>query len=180
MSTSAFCARERVGASKHISANICRAFGKDDVRAGGLNGNVPLVAGDVPVELVVVLEEAQRVGNRIFNGDVVRGIVGIWNVNLEPAVMTLAAGLVLESAAAPVHDAPHVEKQRVIQPLWRDVLNWNRSIKPVPGPADKMRLNGLGDFDRAVRHNDRFGLEVFDAQLAGAESRSCRENKSTN
>jgi len=31
--------------------------------AGGLNGNVPLVAGHVPVEFVVVLEEFQRIGN---------------------------------------------------------------------------------------------------------------------
>src|SRR6266404_6960296 len=169
-----------VGAGKHISANIRGALRKDDVRTGGLSGDVPSIAGHVPIELVVVLEKTKRIGNRIFYGNVLCGIVGIRNINLELTVMALAAGLVLESAAAHVDHALNIEKQRVIQPLRRNVFNRDRSIKPVPGPADKMRLNTLGDIDRAVRQDDRFGLEVFDAQLAGAESRSCRENKSTN
>src|ERR1700730_16523523 len=94
--------------------------------------------------------------------------------------MALAAAFVLQRAAATVHDALHVEEERVIQPLRRNVLNRNRSIKTMPGPSKKMHLNGFGDIDRAVRHDDRFGLKGFDAQLAGGQSRSGGENKNKN
>src|SRR6266404_771295 len=169
-----------VNACKYVGANIRGALGKDDARAGGLNGNVPRIAGHVPVELVVVLEETQRIGNRIFDGDFPRGIVGIRNINFQLAVMALAAAFVLKRAAAAVQDAFYVEKQRVIQPLRRNILDRNRSIKAVPRTSDKVRLNGFSDIDRTVRRDDDFSLKSFDEQFARAESRSGRKNKSKN
>src|SRR5260370_19232583 len=72
-----------VGTCKYVGANIRGALGKGDAGAGGLNGNVPRIAGHVPVELVVVLEETQRIGNPISDGDFQRGLLGIRNINFQ-------------------------------------------------------------------------------------------------
>ncbi len=83
--------RRAIGAGEDIGTDVGGAFRKNDARAGGLDGDVPLVAGNVPIELVVILEETQSVGNRVFDRDGLRGVVGVGHVNLELAVVAHAA-----------------------------------------------------------------------------------------
>ncbi len=154
-----------VSAGKDIRANVRGGFGKNDACAGGLDGDVPLVAGDVPIEFVVIFEKAQGIGDGVLNGDAMRGIVSVGHVNLELAVMADAAGFEFQAIAVGVRDGLDVEKQGVIQPLRRDVLDRNRTIEPMPRAADEMDLNILVDVDRAIGRNHDFGIELFDAQF---------------
>ena len=61
-----FAARRAIGAGEGFGAEIGGAFRKDDVRAGGLDGDGPLVAGDIPVELVMIVEKLQSVGDDVL------------------------------------------------------------------------------------------------------------------
>ncbi len=82
-----------------IGAEICDFAGEDDVSASGFDGNVPFVAGDVPVELIVVVEEAKGVRDDVFNGNGASGIVGIGNKDFEFAVLALATGFIAKRLA---------------------------------------------------------------------------------
>src|SRR5882762_2484198 len=99
-----------ISSGKDIGANIRSAFRKNDARAGGLNGNVPLVAGHIPIEFVVILEEFQRVRNRVLNRNCLRGIVGVRDINFELAIVALAAAFVLECPAARVFYSLYIQE----------------------------------------------------------------------
>jgi hypothetical protein len=49
------------------------------MRAGGFDGDAPLVAGDVPVEFIVVVEEFEGVGDGVMNGNGAGGVVSAGN-----------------------------------------------------------------------------------------------------
>ena len=161
--------RRAIGAGEDIGADVGGAFGKNNARAGGLDGDVPLVAGNVPIELVVILEETQGVGNGVFNGDGLRGVVGIGDVNLELAIVAYAAGLEFEAVAVGVGDGFDVEKQRVIEPLRCDVFDRDAAVQAVPRPTDKMDLDIFGDVDRTARRDHNLRVEFLDPKLFAGE-----------
>ena len=161
--------RRAIGAGEDIGADVGGAFGKNNARAGGLDGDVPLVAGNVPIELVVILEETQGVGNGVFNGDGLRGVVGIGDVNLELAIVAYAAGLEFEAVAVGVGDGFDVEKQRVIKRLRCDVFDRDAAVQAVPRPTDKMDLDIFGDVDRTARRDHNLRVEFLDPKLFAGE-----------
>jgi len=166
-----------VSARKHIRPNIRRAFRKNDSRAPRLNWHIPIVARHVPVQLIVIVEKSQRIRHHILNRNRLRRIVRVRHINLQLAIVPHPASLVPQGSPAPIGNALHLQKQRVIQPLRRHVLHRNRPVKPVPRSAHKMHLNILSDVDCAVPHYEDFGLEILDAQLARAQRRSRRKQK---
>ena len=99
-----------ISAGVGFSAEIGDVGGKDDVSAGGLDGIVPVVAGNIPVELIMIVEEAKGVGDNVFDGNGASGVVGIGNKDFEFAVLTLAAGFIFQGAAIFVADGFDVEK----------------------------------------------------------------------
>ena len=60
-------ARGAIRAREGFGAEIGGGCGKNDVRARGFDGDGPLVAGDIPIELVVIVEEFQGVGNGVVD-----------------------------------------------------------------------------------------------------------------
>ena len=76
------------------------AGGQARLRGGRLDRHVPLVAGDVPVQLVVLVEEPQAVRHAVSQPDGPRRVLGARHPDLELAVVALAAALDT-SAAAP-------------------------------------------------------------------------------
>ena len=63
--------------------------------------------------------------------------------------MAFAGGFVLEFVAVGVGDALNGQKERVVEALGGDVFDGNGAVKSVPAGAVEMRVNGLGDIDRA-------------------------------
>src|SRR5207302_7193979 len=61
----------------------CDSSGQDDVRACGVGGNIPAGAGHVPVEFVMILEEAQAVANAIMKRDISRRILCGGDIDLQ-------------------------------------------------------------------------------------------------
>ncbi len=73
-------------------ANPGRSGGQEDFRAGVVDGNVPFVAGHVPVQFVVILEKFQAVADAVMQRDRAGGIGGIVDVDFPFQVMALARG----------------------------------------------------------------------------------------
>src|SRR5262249_27347474 len=134
-------------------------------RAGGPNGNRPLITGYVPVELVVIVEETQCVGDDVLDVDGLNGIVGIRNVDLEFAVVTVTGRLVSERPPIGVSDFLDGKEKRVVEALRRDVFDRNGSVEPMPADAIEMGLDGLGDVYRRIGMYDNIGVEVIDNEL---------------
>src|ERR1700682_2046947 len=69
-----------ISAGECLGANIGGAGRKQNASAGGLYGNIPVVAGDVPVELIVIVcGKAKSAGDGVFDGDGLARVVGVWN-----------------------------------------------------------------------------------------------------
>ena len=152
-----------VRAGESGGANVGSAGGKDDAGAGCFDGYVPLIAGNVPIELVVIFKKFDGVGDGVLDGDGLDGIIGIGDVDFEFAVMADAAGIEFEAAAAAVGDIFHAEKERVVQALGSAVFDGDGAIQAVPGAADEVGFDFFGDVDGAVAGDDDVGVEVFDA-----------------
>ena len=67
ISTVASAPVERYAPVKALARMIGSGCGKNDVRARGFDGDGPFVAGDVPIELVVIVEELQGVGDGVVD-----------------------------------------------------------------------------------------------------------------
>ena len=154
-----------IGAGENGGANIGGAGGKNDVGAGGLDGHIPLVAGNVPIELVVIFEKFDGVGDGVLDGDGLDGIISVGDVDFEFAIMPDAAGIEFQAVAVAIGDIFHIEKQGIVQALRRDVFDGNGTVQAVPGAADEVGFDFFGDVDGAVAGDDDVGIEVLDAQV---------------
>src|ERR1041384_6005282 len=79
-----------------------------------LNADRPVIAGRVPVKLVMVFKEARRVGHRIFNVDSFRGVGGSRDINLQVEIAAAGLLLNLELAAFVVGDRTEFDEDGVI------------------------------------------------------------------
>ena len=79
--------------------------------------------------------------------------------------MTYASAFELQAIAAGVGDGLDSQKERVIDPLRRDVLHGNGAVEAAPRAAAEMNPNVFRHFDGAVGRDDDFGSEALDAQL---------------
>ncbi len=99
-----------VRASEDVGADVGGSRREHNAGPGREDGGGPLVAGDIPVELVVIFEKAQGVGDGVFDGDGLGGVVGVGEVDFQLAIVTLAAGVEFERLAMAVADALDVEE----------------------------------------------------------------------
>ena len=60
------------------------------MRAGISNGHLPVGAGHVPVQFVVIVEIAQSVLHAVMQDKRARSVAGIWHIDLEFEVPALA------------------------------------------------------------------------------------------
>ncbi len=140
--------------------------GQLDVRSGGLDGNIPIVAGYVPVKLVVIVEEANRIENAIADDYGAGGVIRVRHVDFEFRVTPLAALLVLKGVGIVIGDAERFEKKRVVQALRSGVFDGNGAIESIPG-AGEFGVNYFGDFDCAIGVYGDPLVEMLDDEVAG-------------
>src|SRR5208283_299245 len=132
------------GASEDVGADVGSGGRENDVRASGVNGDVPEVAGDVPVELVVVVEKAQGVADDVINDDRLSGIVRVGNKDFEFTVLAFTAGLEFQLVAVAVGDAADIEKEAVVQAAGADIFNGDGAVDAVPGATLELEGDVFG------------------------------------
>src|ERR1035441_3793960 len=150
--TSAVALLGTVDAGEGLSAQPSGGiFGEGHEGRGMVDGNRPIVAGHVPVELgvtiVVTVEEADAITNGVVDVDYARGVDQIGNVDFEIAVGSGLARVVLQLISVFVGDAQDVEKQRVVGSLRAGILDWYGAVNAVPlageGESDFFADQGL-------------------------------------
>ena len=146
--------RGAIRARKGSGAKVGDIGWEDDMGAGGLDGIVPLVAGDVPVELIMIVEETEGVGDDVLDGNSAGGVVGIGNKDFEFAVLAFAAGFKFQWATLFVTDGFHVEKEAVVHAAGTSVFDGNIAINAVPGAADKFAGDIFSDINLAIGGDD--------------------------
>src|SRR5216684_1067671 len=135
------------------------------MRARGFNGYFPFVAGDIPVQLVVILEEPQRVQDAVTQNHRARGIFGVGHGDLEPEVTALAGLFVLERSGVIIGDGERLEEKRIVEALRRFVFDGNDAKDSVVG-ANESNVYDFSDFDGAVGIDGYLLVEILYAVLA--------------
>ena len=128
-----------------------------------VDGNRPIVAGYVPVELGVIvaiisattIEEADAVANLVIDVDDARGVDRAGNVDLQIAVGSGLARIVLQLVSVFVGDAQDIEKERVVGALGSGILDRNGAVNAVP-LADESECDFFADQGRAIRRRWRW------------------------
>ncbi len=159
-----------IGTGEARRAQAGDAGGEHDPRASRLDGEFPFVAGNVPVELVVVLEELEAVEHLVVQVHGAGGVSRAGHIDLEFAVVALAARLVLQRVVVFVRDADDVEQQRIVEALRRLVLDRDGAIDAV-ARCRKARSDHFGNVESAVRQDRRFDVEAFDDRLRRGRNR---------
>ena len=154
-----------VAAGERHRADVLHALGQRDRRLGPLDWHLPLLPGDVPVKLVVVVEEAQRLGDAVADDDRADRVPGVGHPHLELAVVPFATALVAQRRTRLIGHRIDRQTQRVVELLRRDVLDRNRAVQAVPA-AREPGPDGLDDLDAAVAIDGHAGLERRDRERA--------------
>ena len=114
-----------------------------------MDGDVPFVTGDIPVELVVIFEESNGVEDAILEDDGFRGVLRAGYPNFELQHAAVAFLFVFQGMAIVIGDGDGLEEKRIVEVLRRVVLDRNGAVDAVPG-ADEAGFDDFGDVDRAV------------------------------
>src|ERR1039458_7489694 len=148
-------------------------FGEGHEGRGMVDGNRPIVAGHVPVELgviiVVTVEEADAITNGVVDVDYARRVDRAGNVDLEIAVGSGLARVVLQLISVFVGDAQDVEKQRVVGSLRAGILDWYGAVNAVP-LAGEGESDFFADQGRAIGGNGDGVFEIGDTPVVGLGS----------
>jgi len=162
------------GAGEGLGAEVSSAFGEDDVGACGIDLDGPFVASDVPVELVVVVEVFEGVGDGVVDGDGSGGIVSAGDVNLDSEIVADAAGFVSEVLAGIVGNALDAEEEGIVESARAGIFDGDVAIDAVPGTANELEGNVFGDVNRAVGEDGNVGEEFSEVALLGSGGRNER------
>ena len=129
--------------------------------SSGFDGDAGLVAGNVPIEFIVIVEEFEGVGDGVVDGDGAGAVVRVGDVDFQVEVVALAAGFKAEFGAGVVGDVLDVEEKGVVQAAGSGILHRNVAVDAMPWATDELEGDVFGDVDGAVGHDDDFGEEFF-------------------
>src|SRR4029077_12864499 len=88
---------------------------QNDVRAGGFEGNIPVIAGDIPIEFVVILEEAQAIANAIMKRNISRGVCRARHKDFDLQIAGMALPFDAKWRAVCIRGADVGKKERIIE-----------------------------------------------------------------
>src|SRR5208282_609664 len=99
---------------------------------GVIDGDGPIVAGHVPVELVVLIEKARAVAHAVGDLNRARSIDRVGNVYLQIAVGAGSRRIVFELAAAFVGDAGDVHEELVVRAVRSGIFDRDLAVNAMP------------------------------------------------
>ena len=153
--------RRPVAPGEGVDADVLDRPRQADPRPRRADGIRPLVASDVPVELVVVVEKLQRPADAVADDDGADGIGRSRHPDLEIVLLALPRPRHLESLPRFVGDAEQIQPQAVIFAAGIDIPDRNPPVDAVPFPREP-QPDRLGHLDqRRLGHADR-SVEILD------------------
>ena len=173
-----------VHAVERNRAHARGAWWQFDLRRRGANRHLPFVAGDVPVELIVLVEESQPVRRVVPQHECPVGVRGAWDPDLVLEVRALAIGLGPQIPPGVVLRALQRDAQCPVQSLRRPVFDGNGAVQSVPGAHESGR-DGFGHVDAGVLIDANAGVEPLDGirplgaqrRHAARDEEECQRNR---
>src|ERR1044072_4769883 len=107
-----------------------------------VDGNRPVVAGYIPVKLVVVGKESRAVVNCVLNLDRANRVDRVRDVNLQIAEPFRGLAFILQLLTTAIRNTINVKKQRVIGSVRTGIVDGNRAMNTVP-LAEEDKLDAL-------------------------------------
>ena len=101
---------------------------------GMIDRHRPVVAGDIPVELVMIFEIADTVANDVVDFYRARGIYSVGDENFQIAVAAGSFGFVFQLLTGAVGDRGDIQKQRVVRASRPRIFDWDGAVNAVPWP----------------------------------------------
>ncbi len=135
--------------------------GQIDMRFGVIDRHRPVVAGDIPVKLVVVFEITDAVADDVADLHRARGVHRVRDVDFQIAIAAGSLGLVLQLLAGAVGDRRDIQKQRVVRAARAGILDRDGAVNAVP-LADEDEIDALLHQCRAVIADQDGVLKVGD------------------
>src|SRR5438445_2265389 len=117
-------------------AQARHSSGQDDVRAGGFDGDIPARSGHVPVELIVIFEEAQAIANAIVKRDISRSVLRGGDKDLQLEISGASLPFDAKGAAIGIPSADVGKEERIIKAAGSRIFHWNGAINSVPGAGE--------------------------------------------
>src|SRR5215813_11564188 len=103
---------------------------------GGVNGHFPVMAGDVPVKLVVVLKKLGGIQNGVLDVDCPGGVDCARNKNLELEIAIGGVFFKLEFRATVIGDAIYGDEKGIIGAVRSRILHGNAAINTLVLPGE--------------------------------------------
>src|SRR5260221_14275533 len=124
--------RRSVDAFKRLGPQLARGFRrKEDNPRSVLDGNRPVIAGYIPVKLVMVIKEPLGVADGIPDVDRFHRVDGAGDVDLELEKAAAGAFLILELAAVFVCDGVQLDEDLVVGPSRTGIVHRDITINAV-------------------------------------------------
>ncbi|HRC45077.1 MAG TPA: hypothetical protein PLT27_13575 [Nitrospira sp.] len=160
-----------VGAREGLGTDARCLWRENDPHRGLFDGHVPFVAGDVPIELVVILEKFQSVAHAVRQDERAGGIGRAGNPDLKIPVVPLPAAFEFKRCSRFICDGDAIQQEAVIEALRGPIFDGNQALDAVPcafeAGADRLR-------DEQVAAGE--DLE-FDVESAEHERTGCRRQE---
>jgi hypothetical protein len=141
---------------------------------GVIDGHGPVVAGHVPIELVVAVEKTCAVADTVGDLDDARSIDGVRDVDFEIAIRAGNRGVVLQLRPVFVGNASDIDEEPVVSAVRPGIFDGDIAVNAVPF-AYKFQGDGLVDQSATVRVDGDGVLKIGDAP--GFCSRGNRKGK---
>ena len=137
-----------------------------------MDGDLPLVTGHVPVELVVAglelalvgVDEAERVRRGVLDGDRPDGVVGAGHPDLDPLVVAFPALLVSEGRSVLGGDGAYVQLESEVEAAGGPVDHGDIPVHPVPR-ARESESDRFGNVDPSALPHGDLCVEALDLEL---------------
>ena len=138
---------------------------EDDMGRSAVDGHRPVVAGDVPVKLVVIVEPAHSISHRVMDLDRPGRVHRIGNVDRQVAIAVLRFRLILEMVAGAIGHTGDIKEQGVIGAVRTGILDGDVAIDAMVR-ADEDHVEVLGNVDDPILRDRDLGIEAGDVPVA--------------
>ncbi len=125
----------------------------------------PVIASDVPIELVVIVEESRGVRDRISNDDCFLSVFCARNEDLQLAIGTLAVRLIFQRVALGVGNAFNLQEQSVVGAVGAGIIDGNGAINSLVASVED-HGDALHHDDSALIVDGDGGMKVGDMPVA--------------
>jgi hypothetical protein len=130
-----------------------------------VDGHRPVIAGDVPIKLVMIVKPAHSISHRVMDLDRPGRIHRIGNADGEAAIAVQRFRLILEMVAGAIGHTGDIKEQGVIGAVRTGILDGDVAMDAMVR-ADEDQVEALCNVDDPILRDRDLGVEAGDVPVA--------------